>query len=139
MADLAESDLGAFSDQASTGWLDAMFVQLAELVRHRMSELEKASEVRPLGEVFGNFPAARLGRCLDLAELTLLEALAIAVSLAPELQPHVFDEAVGSVLQSAGNHPRIGGALGRESRVCRKEATIVEKIDWLPCQSGRGE
>ena len=117
MLDRAESDLAGFSDQASAGWLDAMFVQLAELVRHRVSELEKASEVRPLGEVLGNFPAARLGRCLDLAELNLLEALAIAVSLAPELQPHVFDEAIGSELQSAGNHPRIGGTRGRESRV----------------------
>jgi hypothetical protein len=47
MVDRAESDLAACSEQASTGWLDAMFVQLAELVRERVSELEKGSEVRP--------------------------------------------------------------------------------------------
>lgn len=29
----------------------------------------------------------------------------------------MFDEAIGSALQSAGNHPRIGGTRGKESRV----------------------
>ena len=113
----AEADCVSFSEQTSTCWLDAMLAQLAELLRHRVRELEKAIEVSPLAEALRDFPTARLGACFDLPDMTLLEALATAVTLAPELQPHVFDEAISNALQSAGNHPRIGGMRGRESRV----------------------
>ena len=105
----AEADCVSFSEQTSTCWLDAMLAQLAALLRHRVKELEKAIEVSPLAEALRDFPTARLGACLDLPDMTLLEALATAVTLAPELQPHVFDEAISNALQSAGNHPRIGG------------------------------
>ena len=112
----SEADCVSFSEQTSTFWLDEMLSQLAKLVRHRVREFEKASEVSPLAEVLRDFPTVRLGASLDLPDMTLIESLATAVALAAELQPHMFDEAISSELQSAGNHPRIGGARGRESR-----------------------
>ena len=111
-----EADGVSFSEQPSTRWLDAMLAQLAELVRHRVRELE-GIETRPLAEILRDFPIAELAACLELPGMNLIEALAAAVALAPELQPHVFDDAISQTLQSAGNHPRIGGARGRESRV----------------------
>ena len=36
--------------------------------------------------------------------MNLIEALAAAVALAPELQSHVFDDAISQALQAAGNH-----------------------------------
>jgi hypothetical protein len=46
----AEADCASFSQQRRR-WLDTMLAQLPELVRDRVSEPEKASEVRPLADV----------------------------------------------------------------------------------------
>ena len=96
-----EADGVSFSEQPSTRWLDAMLAQLAELVRHRVRELE-GIETRPLAEILRDFPIAELAACLELPGMNLIEALAAAVALAPELQPHVFDDAISQTLQSAG-------------------------------------
>jgi hypothetical protein len=35
--------------------------------------------------------------------------VAIILAVAPDLQPHLLDQAISRALESAGNHPSIGG------------------------------
>ena len=48
--------------------------------------------------------------------LTIFEATALLVALAPAIQPGLFDRAIESKLKDANNFPAIGGVRGKNSR-----------------------
>src|SRR6187455_1547704 len=48
--------------------------------------------------------------------LTVYEATALLVALAPALQPGLFDQAIESKLKEGINFPPIGGVRGKNSR-----------------------
>jgi hypothetical protein len=100
----------------ANAWLDAALDHLGKLVSARVSELEKQAVPAPLFDL-ANLPLETIGKRLGLGEISLMEAVAIMLAVAPDLQPHLLDQAISRALESAGNHPSIGGIRGRESRI----------------------
>lgn len=113
------SSISGRADAAGEGtiWLDGVFAQVAALMERRVREFEKQQAPAALEDALPGFACEEIGSRLGVADLSLLEAVAVIASIGPELQPHFFDEAVAGSLKSAGNHPRIGGIRGRESRI----------------------
>jgi len=116
-APLPISPPGSVLRTGDTAWLDALFDRLAELVQRRVGELEKQVSPAPLVEAAVGFPVENLAARLALPDLGLDEAVVVAVALAAELQPHVFDESIVRSLHASGEHARIGGLRGKDSRV----------------------
>lgn len=105
-------------DLEAIDFLESALDHLARLMSARVEELGRESLPQPLAELTQEWPLARLGRLFDLStEPDVRPLLAVLLALAPDLNPHLLDEAVFAGLKTVGEHPRIGGVRGRESRV----------------------
>ncbi len=90
---------------------------LARLISLRVRELESGTAPQPIEKLadpalITAFHAPVPGVLLDVTA-----CVALAVAMAPQLAPHLFDESIAAALKSPADHPRIGGRRGSESRV----------------------
>lgn len=106
-----------FDSSGAEDWLDGFYRELGRLVERRVSELEKQEPPAALAEIIPGFPVAQIGARLGITDLSAMEALIIACATVTDFEPHILEEAIASGLRSEGNHPRIGGIRGRDSRV----------------------